>query len=420
MRRPRALEFAAFTSRECRGCTVPPADADQANQQMVDRLIAEGALWSGPLITSFRATPRHHFLDRTFVYQRKARAWREVILRDPGPEEVELAYSDRALITHVSPATEDGPGVAISSSSQPSLMAQMLEDLRPAEGQRLLEVGSGTGYNAALLAHVVGPGNVLSVDVDRNVLSEAWDHLRKFPDRQVVLHHADGREGYAEGGPYDRIMATAATPDLEPAWLEQLTEGGLILAPLALAPGLAFVVRGTVRAGVFRGRLTRAAYFMPLRAEGESGREDDEPAAVPTGEFETVPAPWEGWFERTWPRLGWTGFIQALAFHGWLHGLEVGYQALASGETTFGVSAGDAVCWLGSARWHVSPGGQELGEQLWQSFLDNGGPWPTEYRLFAGPNLAVRRAAGTYFTRQGPRCRQVWKLRERRDRSGWA
>jgi protein-L-isoaspartate(D-aspartate) O-methyltransferase len=387
----------------------------------VDRLIAEGALWSGPLIAAFRATPRHHFLDRVFLHQRKTRDWREVILRDPGPTELELIYADRALITYISPPTEDQPQVAISSSSQPSLMAQMLQDLRLAPGQRILEVGSGTGYNAALLAHVAGPGQVVSVDVDRNVLAEAWDHLRKFPDRRVDLKHADGRKGFADKAPYDRIMMTAATSDLEPAWLEQLADGGILLAPLTLAPGLAFVLRGTVRDGRFHGRLTRAAYFMPLRAESEPGADDEPGKAATQDRFESVPAPWESWFDRTSHRLGWTGFIQALAFHGWLRGLAVYYQTLDSGETTFGVCKAEHVCWLGGRTWHVSGAkGRQLGERLWQSFLKAGGPWPSEYRLILSPYGASQQDTETGgFVREGVKCRQSWRLREPRERTGW-
>src|SRR2546423_5379649 len=97
--------------------------AEQANQLMVDRLIAEGALWSPRLITAFRSTPRHRFLDRVFQYQRKRNRWREVITRDPGREELAIVYADRALITHLSASVDLGPGTPISSSSQPSLMA---------------------------------------------------------------------------------------------------------------------------------------------------------------------------------------------------------------------------------------------------------------------------------------------------------
>src|SRR5262249_46691557 len=150
--------------------------------------------------------------------------------------------------------------------------------------------------------------------------------------------HADGREGYPECAPFDRMMVTAATPDLEPAWLEQLAEGGLLLAPLALAPGLAYVVRGTARDGVFQGRLTRAAYFMPLRAEKETGTSDNTTFAFP-GPMQTMPAPWAGWFDRRRPRLRWFGFIQALAFYGWLRGLEIHYRTSVNGQPLFGVSA---------------------------------------------------------------------------------
>jgi protein-L-isoaspartate O-methyltransferase len=163
-----------------------PSAADQANQEMVDRLIALGALWSPRLIDAFRATPRHRFLDRVFQYTRKHNCWREVPTRDPGPDAIRLLYSDRALITRLGRSAPAAPEAAISSSSQPSLMAQMLEDLKPAPGQRTLEIGAGTGYNAALLAHVVGPGLVTSLDVDRQVLAQARDHLRGLSERRVV------------------------------------------------------------------------------------------------------------------------------------------------------------------------------------------------------------------------------------------
>ncbi|HLJ94123.1 MAG TPA: methyltransferase domain-containing protein [Gemmataceae bacterium] len=393
--------------------------AEQANQAMVDRLIAEAALWSCSLIASFRATPRHRFLDRVLQFQRKRNRWHEVLTRDPGPEELEIVYSDRALTTHVSPSNDTGPGTPISSSSQPSLMAQMLEDLKLTRDLRTLEIGAGTGYNAALLAHVVGPGMVTSIDVDRNVLSEAWDHLRAFPERGVELKHADGRAGYTENSPFDRIMVTAATPDLEPAWLEQLSAGGLLLAPLALAPGLAYVVCGTVRAGVFHGRLTRAAYFMPLRAEGKVS-EAAETSAVPVAELRPVRAPWAGWFDRRRPRTGWLGFIQSVAFYGLLRGLEVHYQTLPNGETTFGISDGACVCWLGANNWYVTDdSGRHLGWALWRAFLEAGGPRPTEFLLQASPGKELAPGHREGHDRQGLHCRQRWEKMDSPERLGW-
>src|SRR5206468_7457279 len=150
------------------------------------------------------------------------------------------------------------------------------------------------------------------------------------PDRAVRVVHADGRavlfpspfpsspggEGKGEKEtPIDRIMVTAATPDLEPAWLEQLAPGGRLVAPLVLGPGLSFVVRGTVRNGVFRGRLTRPAYFMPLRAEGEAGIGDSAGLSDP-GPLEVFTAPWGDWSNGRRTRLGTRGLVLSLAFYG--------------------------------------------------------------------------------------------------------
>lgn len=396
--------------------------ADLANQQLVDRLIALGALWSRPLIDGFRRTPRHRFLDRVYQFHRKSERWGKVSMRQPGPGHLRLIYSDRALITRLSPAASGAAPVPISSSSQPSLMAQMLEDLDLSAGQRTLEVGAGTGYNAALLAHVVGPARVVSVDVDRQVLAEAARHLTAFAERRVELRHADGRSGCPGGGPYDRIMVTAATPEVEPAWVEQLAEGGVLLAPLAVAPGLAFVLHGRVAGGTFEGRLTRAAYFMPLRAEDEPGTPPGD-GPSPTGAMQTVAAPWAGWFDRRRPRPGWLGLAQSLAFFGWLRGLTVSYLALADGQPAYGLS--DAVrgcgCWFGLQSWQATgEAGRELGEQLWRAFLDAGGPWPTEYRLLArGDEIQRLGQKREVWWRGGQRWPQAWELVEKRERQTW-
>jgi protein-L-isoaspartate(D-aspartate) O-methyltransferase len=400
--------------------------AEEAHHHLVDQLIARGALWSRPLLAAFRATPRHRFLDRVYHYQRQQGGWRAVSTRTPGRAELRLLYSDRALTTRLSEPTSDLAAVPISSSSQPSLMAQMLEDLDLSPGLRTLEIGAGTGFNAALLAHVVG--RVVSIDVDRRVLAEAEEHLQGFPDRDVEFHHADGRAGWAEGAPYDRILVTAATPDLEPAWLEQLAPGGLLLAPLELAPGLAYLVRGTCEEGVFRGRLTRPAYFMPLRTEDETGRTNPvAPYLLGPERLQSVAAPWADWSERKGAN-GTLTFFQSLAFLAWLQGLTVSYQAMPDGRAAYGV--GDLiqgnVCWLGSREWRVSgPAGHNLGRRLFRTFLDAGGPWPTEYRLHAVPHDASPNAPfpkpnaqHLIFQRRGARCLQVWELIEPRQRPG--
>jgi protein-L-isoaspartate(D-aspartate) O-methyltransferase len=396
--------------------------ADQANQLMVDLMIAEGALWSPPLIAAFRATPRHRFLDRIYQFQAKHNRWREIITREPGLAELRLIYADRALITHVSSAKQSRTPIPISSSSQPTLMAQMLEDLRLAAGQKVLEIGAGTGYNAALLAHVVGPELVTSVDVDRSVLSEAWDHLRGFPERGVNLKQADGRLGLSELAPYDRIMVTAATPHLEQAWLEQLAPNGVLSAPLALAPGLAFVICGTVADEIFEGRLVRAAYFMPLRAEDDLGVAEDTSTETLDG-LETAAAPWSEWLERRRGRIVWLRLAQSLAFYAWLRGLTVAMQAQPDGQVMFGIgdADGEASCWLGTQRWHFNDArGRRLGWRLWQAFLDAGGPWPTEFtvRVALHGEVALTGAKEEYIRPVSGRP-YVWTLLQPRSRPTW-
>src|SRR2546425_378070 len=109
--------------------------AEQANRRLVDQLIARGALWSAALIDAFRATPRHLFLDRVFHLHRE-HGWREIDTTSLRRSELHLIYSDRALSTRLSEAPPGEAPVAISSSSQPSLMAQILEDLCLSPGLR--------------------------------------------------------------------------------------------------------------------------------------------------------------------------------------------------------------------------------------------------------------------------------------------
>ena len=255
-------------------------------------------------------------------------------------------------------------------------MAQMLEDLQLEPGQRVLEIGAGTGYNAALLAHVVGP--IVSIDVDHEVLASAHQHLLALPDREVELYHADGRLGFPVQAPYDRIQATAATPDLEPAWLEQTAPGGWVQAPLDLAPGLAFVVQGEVQNGVFTGGLTRPAYFMPLREEGEAGRDRNTPDSPLPGpeRMHATPAPWSGWNDRR-PGVEPGDFLPSLALLGWLQGLTLGYATCPDGRPGHGVVdlVHGQACWLGPYDWRISgKGGHEMGLRLWQRLAGPGRP----------------------------------------------
>lgn len=189
--------------------------ATKLRRQLVEQLVAAGCLDDPALRRAFLGLPRERFLPR--------------VAKDEGLERV---YSDQAIVT-----VKDERGIPASSSSQPSLMARMLEklDLRP--GQRVLEVGAGTGYNAALLARIVGArGKVTSVELDPATARGARRALTGVRSRAKVVQ-GDGREGWDRGAPYDRIIVTASAPAVSRAWMDQLVDGGLLELPLLLRPG---------------------------------------------------------------------------------------------------------------------------------------------------------------------------------------
>jgi protein-L-isoaspartate(D-aspartate) O-methyltransferase len=175
---------------------------------------------------------------------------------------IEDAYRDDAIVTR-----RDDHGVPISSSSQPTIMAMMLDQLGVAPGHRVLEIGAGTGYNAAWLAHLVGPdGAVVSIDIDQAIVDGATEHLAAAGYPQVTVLCGDGADGYAPAAPYDRIIATVGVWDLAPAWLEQLAPGGRIVVPLDLHGAQVSIAFEREGAGwVSRSRVPCG--FMRLRGE---------------------------------------------------------------------------------------------------------------------------------------------------------
>jgi protein-L-isoaspartate(D-aspartate) O-methyltransferase len=148
------------------------------------------------------------------------------VLEDRG---LAAVYSDEAFVIK-----RDAMGLPLSSSSQPAMMAEMLEllDLRP--GQRVLEIGAGTGYNAALMANLVGPaGRVDSIDIDPEIASRARRALQRAGFK-VAVAVGDGRAGFSPRAPYDRIIVTASADEIPRAWLQQLAERGRLEPVLRL------------------------------------------------------------------------------------------------------------------------------------------------------------------------------------------
>lgn len=214
-------------------------DSTALRDALVQTLTRTGAIRSPIVAAAFGAVPRERFL--------------------PGVP-VADAYRDDAIITR-----RERGGLPSSSSSQPSIMAIMIEqsDLRP--GHRVLEIGAGTGYNAAVMQEIVGPaGRVVTVDIQSDVAQEAEAHLRAAGYADVLVAAADGGYGYPPEGPYDRIMVTASASDISPHWREQLREGGVLVLPLRLrTQGLSVALEK--RGAIFASRSITCSGFMHLR-----------------------------------------------------------------------------------------------------------------------------------------------------------
>jgi protein-L-isoaspartate(D-aspartate) O-methyltransferase len=135
-------------------------------------------------------------------------------------------YSNAALVTRRS------GGNVTTTASLPTVVVEMLEAMRLSPGMRVLEIGTGTGYNAALLAELVGQDNVTTVEADPGVASEAAELLGTAGYGGVRCVVGDGFDGYDRGAPYDRIVCTVGAGDISPRWLEQMRPGALLLAPL--------------------------------------------------------------------------------------------------------------------------------------------------------------------------------------------
>ncbi|MEU7552021.1 methyltransferase domain-containing protein [Streptomyces sp. NPDC044571] len=252
----------AHSARSARthGSTAPAEARDLrevAHAAQVRELTAAGVLEDPAWRAAFSAVPRHVFVPYFFTGRGAGheRLWGE----DPDPAQrarwLRGVYADTPLATRLR------DGLLVSSSSQPSLMAKMLHALDVREGDSVLEIGTGTGYNAALLCHRLGDDRVTTVDLDEEITESAREHLARLGYRPTVVT-GDGARGCPSRAPFDRILVTCTLPLIPHAWLGQCRPGARILAPLSTG-----LIALTVRDAAFaEGRfLHTPAYFVPLR-----------------------------------------------------------------------------------------------------------------------------------------------------------
>lgn len=251
--------------------------------RMIRRITTSGNLIDPRWLAAFADVPRHLFVP-VYYRPRPGGGYARLSATDPDPRGrarwLSGAYADLPLVTHVR------EGQLVSSCSQPSLMAAMLEALETEDdGHRVLEIGTGSGYNAALLAHRLGADAVTTIDLDRDISDAACAHLAAagFRTRETINPNpdegaitvvtGDGALGCAARAPYDRIIATCELSSVPLAWLRHCRPGGLVLAPLG--GGLAALrVTGP---GHAEGRfLHTAAYFVALRGSAAAARSTPE------------------------------------------------------------------------------------------------------------------------------------------------
>lgn len=230
---------------------------------MADGLDAQGVLdpaWRA----AFTEVPRHVFVP---MFHRHDGSTVDRARPDQHEEWLTAVYRDESLTTQLVTIPGNGLVVPTSSSTRPSLMARMLGMLDVADGQSVLEIGTGTGYNAALLSHRLGADRVASIDIDPTLVQTAAAALKEA-GYDPSLTAGDGARGWPEHAPFDRVIATCAVPQVPGAWVGQLADRGVIVTDVRAETSTTLATLTKVGPDTAHGRFHPVpGHFMWLRAE---------------------------------------------------------------------------------------------------------------------------------------------------------
>ncbi|MGH3926687.1 MAG: rRNA adenine N-6-methyltransferase family protein, partial [Pseudonocardiaceae bacterium] len=216
------------------------AEAAQLRRRLAGRLAEGGQLRSRRWRAAVEAVPRHAFLPEFFrmVSTPQQTVWEPISPARVGRSTwLELTYADETWVTQLDGHTRPGdvdagvPGEPTSSSTLPSLVVRMLEDLDVHDGDDVLEIGTGTGYSTALLCERLGDEHVTSVEIDTQIAADAVAALHRVGRTPTVVA-GDGLAGCPSGGRFDKVVATCSMRRVPAAWIDQTVPGGTILVTI--------------------------------------------------------------------------------------------------------------------------------------------------------------------------------------------
>jgi protein-L-isoaspartate(D-aspartate) O-methyltransferase len=211
-------------------------ELNERKKRLIENLISIGALKTPKIIEAFRKIPRHEFVPENLI---------------------DSAYEDIAL-----------PIVKNATISQPYTVAVMTEALEPKIGEKILEIGAGSGWQACILAYCVGEkGKVITMEIDEDVFNFAKRNIEKFGINNIKLILGDGSAGYEREAPFDKIIYTAAVPKIPKIILKQLKVGGRIIAPIGSVFEQTMTVIDKVSENKFEEKYLGSFLFVPLKGK---------------------------------------------------------------------------------------------------------------------------------------------------------
>ncbi len=212
-------------------------------------------------------TPRHLFVPRFYRDD-------DTIVDGADPatvgEWLDAVYSDTSLVVQCAIAPGTDVPFPTSSSTMPSLMVRMLQLLDVIDGSSVLEIGTATGYNAALLCHRLGADHVASIELHPGLAAANAEHLHSL-DYEPTLAVGNGAGGVPDRAPYDRIIATCAVPAIPAVWIDQLAPAGRIVTDLRGKLASSLAVLDKIAPDTVQGRLLDLpGHFLGLRSTADS------------------------------------------------------------------------------------------------------------------------------------------------------